>query len=192
MGKPKASSGSGSAPAYAKDDISASRSEYLFPIPWPLDQLLLPTLNDARDSPMLHLLFNISATTVPAACLMYKSCNSHWVGLAYLIANYVLYVQRFMLTLHFTEHRRLFKSSEWGICEDAMRQNLVKPGSYDAATVTHSVSSDSDTSCCLELQAISKHVLRTIVCRHIPLLLKPRKVCRHKHCLLLTDLYFCL
>jgi hypothetical protein len=31
------------------------------------------------------------------------------VGFVYFLINYALFLQRFMLTLHVTEHRRLFK-----------------------------------------------------------------------------------
>lgn len=103
--------GSNNAASHAQKDVAAGRSEYLFPIPSRcLNKLLLSSLSDTRDAPMLYLLFNIMVTVVPTVCLMYTTCHSHWIGLAYLLANYAFYLQRFMLTLHFTEHRRLFKS----------------------------------------------------------------------------------
>uniref|UniRef100_A0A383V8J9 Fatty acid desaturase domain-containing protein n=2 Tax=Tetradesmus obliquus TaxID=3088 RepID=A0A383V8J9_TETOB len=37
--------------------------------------------------------------------------QSHLLGLAYFLVNYVLFLQRFLLTLHYTEHRKLFKPS---------------------------------------------------------------------------------
>lgn len=58
-------------------------------------------------SPFPHLpqLFLV----LPSAVLLFLSAPSHWVGAAYFVATYALFLQRFMLTLHFTEHRRLFK-----------------------------------------------------------------------------------
>jgi hypothetical protein len=68
-----------------------------------------------RDEPALVLVINILLTTLPAAVLQLRYNNSsHVLGAAYVITNYVLYLQRFMLTLHVTEHRRLFRSSSNG------------------------------------------------------------------------------
>ncbi|KXZ50920.1 hypothetical protein GPECTOR_14g167 [Gonium pectorale] len=66
-------------------------------------------LHDPRDEPVLHLLFNQLLLVVPAALLLFLYCRSHWVGATYMLLNYVLFLQRFMLTLHYTEHRVLFK-----------------------------------------------------------------------------------
>ncbi|KAG2450768.1 hypothetical protein HYH02_004605 [Chlamydomonas schloesseri] len=45
---------------------------------------------------------------------MFAFCRSHWVGVAYLALNYALFLQRYMLTLHVTEHRSLFQK-EYGL-----------------------------------------------------------------------------
>lgn len=73
-------------------------------------RLGLSLLLDERDEPALHLLCNVLFTTVPAAVLLHAfRVQSHWIGLAYFVVNYVLFLQRFLLTLHYTEHRKLFK-----------------------------------------------------------------------------------
>ncbi len=96
-----------------KHDLAAKRNEYLFPLPWPFRQACVKLLRDPRDEPLLNLLFNVALlAAVPATCLFAFNCRSHMLGLVYLLANYALFLQRFMLTLHFSEHRRLFKDSE--------------------------------------------------------------------------------
>lgn len=74
----------------------------------------MQALNDpARDAPAAHLMANCMVTALPCACgLFISQCNSHWIGAAYLIVNYVLYLQRFMLTIHMSEHRKLFKPGD--------------------------------------------------------------------------------
>lgn len=67
-------------------------------------------LQDPRDAPLAFLILNILCTTVPAAALLFwLRPASNLPGLVYFAANYALYLQRFMLMLHFSEHRRLFK-----------------------------------------------------------------------------------
>lgn len=59
-----------------------------------------PLLQDPRDLPLAYLLLNICCTTLPAAALLFTARPaSNLPGLAYLVANYVLYLQRFMLML---------------------------------------------------------------------------------------------
>lgn len=99
--------------ALAHKDLHARRGEYLFPLPRPILQTLLPLLQDPRDEPCLILVANIILTSLPAAAALFLfGCHQHWIGLIYVLANYALYMQRFMLTLHFSEHRRLFKAGE--------------------------------------------------------------------------------
>mmetsp|Transcript_39615 Transcript_39615/g.88092 ORF Transcript_39615/g.88092 Transcript_39615/m.88092 type:complete len:363 (-) Transcript_39615:628-1716(-) len=93
----------------ADRDLKAKRREYAFSLPSRFQKWLSNTLEDPRDLPAALLLANISLSIVPAALFMYAKCTSHVTGLAYLLVNYAWYIQRYMLTLHFTEHRRLFK-----------------------------------------------------------------------------------
>lgn len=97
----------------ATADATSRRQEYLFAAPAPLDGWLRGMVNDQRDMPLVYLLFNIICTSCPAAALIWVwPCTSHWVGAAYLVATYALFLQRFMLTLHFSEHRPLFRRGE--------------------------------------------------------------------------------
>jgi hypothetical protein len=94
-------------------DLSSQRNEYIFKVPYGLRRIGLGLLLDERDEPALHLLCNVLCTTVPAAVLLHAfSVQSHLLGLAYFVVNYVLFLQRFLLTLHYTEHRKLFKPCE--------------------------------------------------------------------------------
>ena len=95
----------------AEKDKHAQRCEYVFPPPRALQPLLLSLLADQRDGPALWLLLNVLTMVVPAAVCMFLWCHSHWVGLLYLGINYATFIQRFMLTIHFTEHRPLFRKS---------------------------------------------------------------------------------
>ncbi|EFJ49187.1 hypothetical protein VOLCADRAFT_120780 [Volvox carteri f. nagariensis] len=66
-------------------------------------------LLDPRDEPIVHLLCNQLQLVIPSVVLLFAFNRSHWLGMLYLAFNYGLFLQRFMLTLHFTEHRSLFK-----------------------------------------------------------------------------------
>eukprot|EP00882_Tetradesmus_deserticola_P020043 GHRQ01021597.1.p1 GENE.GHRQ01021597.1~~GHRQ01021597.1.p1 ORF type:complete len:176 (+),score=26.66 GHRQ01021597.1:356-883(+) len=91
-------------------DLSSQRNEYVFEMPSRLRQAGLSLLMDERDEPALNLLCNVLCTTLPAAVLLHAfSVQSNLIGLVYFAANYGLFVQRFLLTLHYTEHRKLFK-----------------------------------------------------------------------------------
>lgn len=108
--------GAAAARAAAQLDLAAPRCEALFAPPGPLDRALRRLLEDPRDGPILHLIFNLLVVTVPSAALLFAARpSSHWLGALYLVANYVLFLQRFMLTLHFSEHRRLFKKGGLGL-----------------------------------------------------------------------------
>lgn len=101
--------------AAAAADIAAVRREYYFSPPGWLAQRLLALLEDQRDAPILWLLLNVSVTTAPCAVALYTcGARSHLLGAAYLVGTFVLYLQRFLLALHCTEHRRLFRRG--GVC----------------------------------------------------------------------------
>ena len=96
--------------AAAAADSAAARAEFLFKPPPALDTALCSLLLDKRDAPLLYLLLNICCTTVPAAAwLFWLRPASNLPGAAFMVANYVLYLQRFMLMLHFSERRTLFR-----------------------------------------------------------------------------------
>lgn len=100
--------------AAMRDDI-ALRGEYLFAPPAAVARLLTPLLTDQRDLPILYLYLNIALLVVPSAAAIHLlGCTSHLAGAAYFIGTYVLFLQRFMLALHYSEHRRLFRTGEQG------------------------------------------------------------------------------
>jgi hypothetical protein len=91
-------------------DTKARRQEYIFGVPSLLNNSLESTLNDPRDAPALFLLFNVCCLVLPGAVLLHLLPDApHWLGAAYFFTTYGLFLQRFMLTLHFTQHRPLFK-----------------------------------------------------------------------------------
>ncbi|PNH03607.1 Pumilio 3 [Tetrabaena socialis] len=94
---------------WARQDMRSPRCEYLFRIPAALARPLCALLHDPRDEPILHLLCNQLLLVVPAVVLLFSVRANHWLGALYLALNYALFLQRFMLTLHVTEHRQLFK-----------------------------------------------------------------------------------
>ena len=70
----------------------------------------LPLLNDQRDLPFVTLSATITAVLVPAALLLYWPGVFRWYwGVVYLAANFILFVDRYILMLHNVSHRGLFK-----------------------------------------------------------------------------------
>lgn len=108
--------------AAAAADAAAPRAEFLFAPPAALHKPLAALLEDSRDLPVLFLYLNVALTTAPAALALFCAFPPatrplpHWLGAAYLIVNYALYLARFMLSLHYSQHRRLFRKGEltWG------------------------------------------------------------------------------
>eukprot|EP00798_Chlamydomonas_sp_ICE-L_P024190 gene24190-9787_t len=94
---------------YTEVDLQSKRKEYVFDLPRNIRGPLESMLQDPRDLPAALLAVNITLTTLPISMVMLYCCSSHLLGLLYLAMNYLTYMQRFMLTLHFTQHRRLFK-----------------------------------------------------------------------------------
>jgi len=98
---------------YTTHDKNAIRKEYLFRPPlvdvWIHNNLL----RDGRDAPIAWLFINILTITIPMAITLFyldlpSSPLPHLLGLAYFIFNYVLFLQRFILALHYSQHRPLF------------------------------------------------------------------------------------
>jgi len=63
---------------------------------------------------MLDLLFNITVMVLPSAVFQFflpKFLQPYavWTGLLHIALVYVLFIQRFILCLHYSEHKRLFK-----------------------------------------------------------------------------------
>lgn len=93
-------------------DINAKRSEYFFKPPAFIEKYLLGKLQEQRDAPLAYLLFNMCVIMLPSAalqfCLPSDMPYRSWLGLAHLAITDILFAARFILTLHFSEHRKLF------------------------------------------------------------------------------------
>ncbi len=99
-------------------DQGAPRGEYLFLPPLVFQHQLSSLLNDSRDAPIAYLLFNLIATATPAAVALFLLPPSHWLGAAYFLALYALFLPRFLVALlHVTQHRRLFKPGAPNSCK---------------------------------------------------------------------------
>ena len=71
---------------------------------------LLRYINDKRDLPFLRLCFIICVTTLPAAIYLFIPGNFHWwLAIIYFLFNSGLLMGSFILMLHNTSHRALFK-----------------------------------------------------------------------------------
>ena len=90
-------------------DLSAQRHEALFTPPAALAERLTSLLADPRDAPLLFALLNVAALVPPAAVALLLAPPSHALGASYFAFVYALFAQRFLLALHFSQHRRLFK-----------------------------------------------------------------------------------
>jgi hypothetical protein len=99
----------------ATTDLKAQiRNEFLFEFPLSLIQKqIVPMLQNSQDLPIVYLFSNICTLTLPAALAIFTFApTSNFVGGVYFVVNYVLFLQRFMLGLHYSEHRKLFRSGK--------------------------------------------------------------------------------
>jgi len=71
-------------------------------------------INDERDKIMVYLILNILISVVPLGIAVFLvNPFSHLLAIFYLALNYGLFLQRFILMLHFSEHKKLFKNKEY-------------------------------------------------------------------------------
>jgi hypothetical protein len=90
-------------------DQHGKRHEFIINFSF-LDPYIIPLINDGRDKIMVYLILNILLITVPLATLVFLvKPFSTLLAIVYLVINYVCFLQRFILMLHFSEHKRLFK-----------------------------------------------------------------------------------
>ena len=99
-----------------KVDQTSTRREAIFSAPGFVKDAIKPHLADERDALMIDLIFNLTVLIIPSAVLQYNlpaflEPHSFWVGCAHLVMVYVFFVQRFILCLHYSEHKRLFKAN---------------------------------------------------------------------------------
>jgi hypothetical protein len=90
-------------------DINCLRREAALRLPKRMENYLSNIfIHDQRDSSMLSLIVNICLTTVPLnICLFFNP--SHMLGLFTIGFTLFMYLQRFILMMHYAEHRKLFK-----------------------------------------------------------------------------------
>ena len=96
-------------------DVHASRHEYYFEPPRSLRHLLLRSIKDPRDAPVLFLLFDIVVFAVPwlaTVCLLKSSA----VSFAFWAVNVWLFQERFLIGMRHS-HKGLFKSrfADWAV-----------------------------------------------------------------------------
>ena len=92
---------------------SASRDAFYLPParPGAFDRWARALINDPRDVPFVRLALSASLCIFPvAAWLFYQRRFPWWVGALYLAALFLTFVDRFVLMLHNTSHRPLFRS----------------------------------------------------------------------------------
>ena len=110
------------------DDLYATRAEYLFKPPAFVTRFLETNLNDVRDMEIAYTLFNILVTMYPALVALYTVCPpSHLLGVLYFATFNALYLQRFILAMHYSTHRRLFKPGFYGNIANKSIVVLIAP-----------------------------------------------------------------
>jgi len=99
-----------------RTDLNDTRNEYLFRTPL-LADVLEPMLKDERDKPMLYLLLNIAQISFTSAFFVYyvniqgwSAWARHLCGVAHVVTLLVLFLERFMLMMHFSSHRTIFRN----------------------------------------------------------------------------------
>jgi fatty acid desaturase len=91
------------------EDLHALRREFIVPPTSALVRQLRSIVRDARDFPLVYLLINV-VSTVPAMALALIAVQpSHALGAGYLVTLYGLYLQRFVLALHYSTHSPVFR-----------------------------------------------------------------------------------
>jgi hypothetical protein len=86
------------------DPIYNPKSKYTF-----IERLFLPYINDVRDLPFVKLSLLLTLIFPPLAVWMFLDF-SWWVASIYLFLNWAIFLGPFILMLHNTSHRSLFKN----------------------------------------------------------------------------------
>ncbi len=77
---------------------------------WPWEEWIRPLLNDERDLPFVRLCLKLLVLNVPLAVLLYvPGVYRWWLGAGYFLLSSALFLGPFILMLHNTSHRPLFK-----------------------------------------------------------------------------------
>lgn len=94
--------------------VSQVRREYLVAPPAFLRSMLLNIMADEQDLPIVYLMLNIICSVFPSAALLFALPNREdsWLkfglGVAHLALVFGVFLQRFVLMLHFSEHRNVW------------------------------------------------------------------------------------
>lgn len=76
----------------------------------PLDRFLLRFIRDERDLVFTHLILKILLVIVPVAVYLFLPGRFNWwIAAAYLAVNWIFFLPPYILMLHCTSHRPLFK-----------------------------------------------------------------------------------
>jgi len=90
-------------------DIGAIRKETLIRLPKGIEDYCVKTfMKDPRDVIMISLILNILFSVVPLTILLYLY-PSHMLGLGVCVFKFLMWMQRFILMMHYSEHRQMFK-----------------------------------------------------------------------------------
>jgi len=90
-------------------DLTEERNEFLFKLPF-VEACFLPILAEKEDIAMIHLLSNIILVPLPSAILLFALDNPpHWLGFLHVLVMCLAFLQRFLLTLHYSSHRSIFR-----------------------------------------------------------------------------------
>ncbi len=76
----------------------------------PVDRLFLGLLNDPRDLPFAHFIVEATLLQIPAALYLFLGTFHWYLALPYLVMTFAWFMDRFILILHNTSHRQLFKA----------------------------------------------------------------------------------
>lgn len=87
------------------DPVYQEKTDYNF-----FERFFIPLLNDKRDLAFIKLCGLISITTIPFAIYLFLPGNLHWwLVITYYALNFGFIAGSFILMLHLTSHRPLFK-----------------------------------------------------------------------------------
>jgi fatty acid desaturase len=99
-------------------DLNSDRNEYHFRTPF-FSDYFMPMLKDPRDWPMIHLMLNIVMVMAPSLLLVYAvhiwECSAltrNLLGAVHVLVLGVGFLERFMLMMHYSSHRSLFKNPQ--------------------------------------------------------------------------------
>ena len=77
---------------------------------WPWERWVLRLMNDERDLPFVRLCMKLFFLNLPVAALLYvPGVYRWWLGALYFVVSSALFLGPFILMLHNTSHRPLFK-----------------------------------------------------------------------------------